>query len=77
MRGSSPGWWVLIGDMEHDEVVSLKRVSMADTDRRVHVRLRFPTPAGISGEFELTLFVISEAWIGIDQQQSVALLIKQ
>ncbi|KAJ3008876.1 activating signal cointegrator 1 complex subunit [Thoreauomyces humboldtii] len=87
------GWWVVLGDVDEDEVVALKRVAgpgpqQKDTQANVGGRqlqgkqstrmttgLKFVAPDE-PGEIELQLFVVSDAYVGLDDSSRIRLLVK-
>ena len=56
----SEGWWVVVGSVERNELVGIKRVAMAK--REVSVTLE--CAATVSGEYEWTLFLMCDSWMG-------------
>ncbi|XP_047039224.1 putative U5 small nuclear ribonucleoprotein 200 kDa helicase [Helicoverpa zea] len=57
------GWWVVIGDPKSNTLLSIKRVSLA---RSAKVRLDFV--CGSSGRHTYTLYFMSDAYLGADQE---------
>ncbi|ORX42129.1 Sec63-domain-containing protein [Piromyces finnis] len=67
-------WWVVLGDEETNELIVLKRLGFAkktanktSTDDRF-VSLEFVVPHDLIGSQELTIYLISDGYIGLDQQ---------
>ncbi|XP_045506046.1 putative U5 small nuclear ribonucleoprotein 200 kDa helicase isoform X2 [Colias croceus] len=57
------GWWVVIGDPKSNTLLSIKRVSLG---RSARVRLDFV--CGSAGEHTYTLYFMSDAYLGADQE---------
>ncbi|XP_038221111.1 putative U5 small nuclear ribonucleoprotein 200 kDa helicase [Zerene cesonia] len=57
------GWWVVIGDPKTNTLLSIKRVSLG---RSARVRLDFV--CGSAGEHTYTLYFMSDAYLGADQE---------
>ena len=55
-------WWLVCGEEKTGSLLAIKRVTIA---RRLEVRLEFvvPTP----GEYDLTLYLMSDSYVGVDQ----------
>lgn len=58
------GWWVILGDEKSGELVALRRINFKN---RSNVNLSFPRPSE-AGKHALTLFFMSDSYIGMDQQ---------
>lgn len=63
------GWWVVIGDTTNNTLYSLKRVSLHRTQ---NVKLEFMAPEE-AGDYNLTLFCMSDSYLGCDQEYSIPL----
>ncbi|KAI8983869.1 Sec63 Brl domain-containing protein [Pilobolus umbonatus] len=68
-------WWVVLGDAANDELLALKRVSMRNgpnetLSNHINTSITFDTPAHF-GQHKYTLFVISDGYIGLDQQEDI------
>ncbi|KAJ2884804.1 activating signal cointegrator 1 complex subunit 3, partial [Coemansia aciculifera] len=69
------GWWAVLA--QGDELVAIKRVSMQGSEESVghesarsvtrSVKLMFITPEQL-GPYTLKLYVVSDAYLGLDQQ---------
>ena len=69
------GWWLVLGDINTHELLALKRVSFAD---HTTARLTFPLVNGAGREMTgVTLFFVSDSYLGLDQQYFVPVLAKQ
>ncbi|KAI7898946.1 Sec63 Brl domain-containing protein, partial [Cokeromyces recurvatus] len=65
-------WWIVLGDTANDELLALKRVSMRNGPNetlvnRTHTSVTFETPAHF-GKHQYTLYLISDGYLGLDQQ---------
>ena len=63
------GWWIVIGDTSTNTLYSLKRVNL---HLKQNVSLEFLAPEE-AGDYNLTLFVMSDSYLGCDQEYSVPL----
>ncbi|KAI9141161.1 Sec63 Brl domain-containing protein [Paraphysoderma sedebokerense] len=77
------GWFVVIGDVENGELISLKRVSMrgigknSGAKNQVDITLQITLSGDIKpGQKKWTLFVMSDGYLGIDQICELDVLIK-
>lgn len=69
------GWWLVLGDAHTHELLALKRISFAD---HTIARLTFPVINGAGREMEgVTLFFMSDSYLGLDQQYFVPVPGKQ
>eukprot|EP00656_Telonema_subtile_P033410 TRINITY_DN3701_c0_g1_i2.p1 TRINITY_DN3701_c0_g1~~TRINITY_DN3701_c0_g1_i2.p1 ORF type:complete len:1741 (-),score=696.10 TRINITY_DN3701_c0_g1_i2:270-5492(-) len=57
------GWWLVVGDPKANSLLSIKRVSLQG---RAKVKLEFVAPE--PGEYEYTLFFMSDSYLGCDQE---------
>ncbi|KAJ3189894.1 activating signal cointegrator 1 complex subunit [Gaertneriomyces sp. JEL0708] len=77
------GWWVLVGDEVEDEVVAVKRVApsaLVGNQRRnggdkLTCNIKFIAPDE-SGEVDLTVWVVSDCYRGVDERLRMRLLVK-
>lgn len=55
-------WWLVVGDEKTKSLLAIKRVTIG---RKLELRLEYvvPTP----GEHELTLYLMSDSYVGVDQ----------
>lgn len=63
------GWWVVVGDTSSNNLLSLKRVSLRLKQKVV---LEFLAPEE-AGDYDLTLFCMSDSYLGCDQEYSIPL----
>lgn len=68
-KDKKEGWWVVIGDTETNTLYSLKRVALQKSQE---VRLEFLAPEE-AGDYNLTLFCMSDSYLGCDQELTVPL----
>lgn len=69
------GWWLVLGDVDTHELLALKRISFAD---HTTARLTFPVINGAGREMAgVTLFFMSDSYLGLDQQYFVPVPGKQ
>jgi len=62
-------WWVVVGDTSTNSLLSLKRVSLSMKQKVV---LEFLAPED-AGDYDLTLFCMSDSYLGCDQEYSIPL----
>jgi pre-mRNA-splicing helicase BRR2 len=67
--GKQEGWWISIGDTSTNSLLSLKRVLLKHKQRVV---LEFMAPDE-AGDHSLTLFCISDSYLGCDQEHAIPL----
>jgi len=63
------GWWVVIGDISTNTLLSLKRVTLK---QKQTIRLDFMAPDE-PGDHALTMFCMSDSYLGCDQEYAVNL----
>lgn len=65
------GWWVIVGHRPSLELLALKRVSFGG---KTTVKMNFPAYTNSGSELHtVTLFLISDCYMGLDQQYDVVL----
>ena len=83
------GWFLLLGDLETQDLLALKRIPSLKSHGSSSHQLTFTTPltdipeimghqvgsltGGYSKRVILTLYVISDAYLGLDQQYDIKL----
>lgn len=55
-------WWLVCGEEKTGSLLAIKRVTVG---RRLEVRLEFTVPT--AGEHDLTLYLMSDSYMGVDQ----------
>jgi pre-mRNA-splicing helicase BRR2 len=65
------GWWIVIGDTSTNTLYSLKRVTLQQSQ---NINLEFMAPDE-AGDYNLTLFCMSDSYLGCDQEYEVLLSI--
>jgi len=68
-KDKKESWWVVIGDAKRNSLLSLKRVSLQQVQ---NIKLEFMAPEE-AGDYELTLYCMSDSYLGCDQEYSVDL----
>eukprot|EP00743_Colponemidia_sp_Colp-15_P009223 GILK01010071.1.p1 GENE.GILK01010071.1~~GILK01010071.1.p1 ORF type:complete len:1391 (-),score=337.99 GILK01010071.1:97-4269(-) len=58
-------WWVIIGHEETDELLALKRLTVKD---RLHTSLSFMPLNGLGANQMYSVYVMSDSYLGLDQQ---------
>jgi pre-mRNA-splicing helicase BRR2 len=64
-------WWIVVGDASLGRLLSVKRTHLRDKQK---VTLEFLAPDE-AGDYDLTLFCISDSYLGCDQEFSIPLSI--
>jgi pre-mRNA-splicing helicase BRR2 len=64
-------WWIVVGDMSNNTLLSLKRVNL---QVKQTVTLEFLAPEE-AGDYDLTLFCMCDSYLGCDQEMSMPLSI--
>ena len=65
-------WWLVVGDEKGKNLLAIKRVTIV---RRLETRLEFVVPE--SGKRELTLFLMSDSYVGVDQVPTFEVDVKE
>lgn len=55
-------WWLVVGDERTNSLLAIKRVTVG---RKLDIRLEYVVPN--PGEHELTLYLMSDSYVGVDQ----------
>ena len=58
----SESWWLVVGDEKTKSLMGIKRVTLG---RSLKTRLDFTVPS--PGKHDLTLFLMSDSYVGVDQ----------
>ncbi|VEU37035.1 unnamed protein product [Pseudo-nitzschia multistriata] len=67
------GWWVVVGDISSNTLHALKRINLV---RKQKVVLEFLAPEE-AGDYNLTLFCMSDSYLGCDQEYTVNISVAQ
>lgn len=70
-RGKDEGWFLTLGNIESGELMALKRVSAIKGSGKCQ-QLTFFTPK-TTGRLIITLYVLSDCYLGLDQQYDLQL----
>ena len=57
-------WWLVVGEEETKSLLAIKKVTI---QRRLDVRLEYTVPS--AGKKKLTLSLMSDSYVGVDQEQ--------
>ena len=60
-------WWLVVGHVEKNQLLAIKRVSLQKT---ATAKLQFTAPEE-TGSTDLTLFIMSDSYLGCDQELDV------
>lgn len=66
------GWWVVIGDPKTNSLISIKRLTL---QQKAKVKLDFVAPS--PGEHTYTLYYMSDAYMGCDQEYRFTLKVNE
>ncbi|XP_043940140.1 U5 small nuclear ribonucleoprotein 200 kDa helicase isoform X2 [Protopterus annectens] len=66
------GWWVVIGDPKSNSLISIKRLTL---QQKAKVKLDFVAP--VPGTHNYTLYFMSDAYMGCDQEYKFAVDVKE
>jgi pre-mRNA-splicing helicase BRR2 len=55
-------WWLVVGEEQTKSLLAIKRVTIG---RKLELRLEYVVPS--PGEHELTLYLMSDSYVGVDQ----------
>ncbi|EDO07662.1 sec63 domain containing protein [Babesia bovis T2Bo] len=66
-------WWILVGDLDSKRVLGIKRVTLLDSVNQVNIDFEAPNKLG---SHELSVYVVSDSYVGTDQQQSISLHVR-
>ena len=66
------GWWLVIGDIPNNVIKVIKRVNLSSKSR---IKLEFDSPSA-SGTYPFTLYLMSDSYLGTDQEYEFSLTIK-
>ncbi|KAL0213715.1 hypothetical protein P9112_005899 [Eukaryota sp. TZLM1-RC] len=65
-------WWLLLGNRETNTVYAIKRVAFQES---IDVELKFIAPSN-KGHFNWSLFVVSDSYIGCDQEVDIGVVVE-
>jgi pre-mRNA-splicing helicase BRR2 len=65
-------WWLVIGEESTRTLLAIKRVTIG---RRLNLRLEYTVPT--PGEHELKLFLMSDSYVGVDQDPSFTITVAE
>jgi pre-mRNA-splicing helicase BRR2 len=68
-KAKQEGWWIVVGDTKTNTLLSIKRVALQLTQK---VLMEFIAPEE-PGDYNLTLFCMSDSYLGCDQEYSLPL----
>ncbi|XP_072748400.1 activating signal cointegrator 1 complex subunit 3 [Anoplolepis gracilipes] len=71
LKGKDESWFLILGDIQNKELWALKRVSGINNQSKYH-QLQFTSPNNL-GITKLTFFLISDCYMGLDQQYNISL----
>jgi pre-mRNA-splicing helicase BRR2 len=71
-RPKEEGWWLVIGDPDTDNLLTIKRVTIGVSSK---VQLQFVPPE--AGKKKYTLFLMCDSWVGVDQEHEFEVSVGQ
>jgi activating signal cointegrator complex subunit 3 len=69
-KAKDEGWWVVLGEIDSGELLALKRIGFFSD--RTRVSLAFTAPQHSCRKI-LSVYVISDSYLGLDQQFELSL----
>ena len=63
------GWFIILGNSDNNDLVALKRIGFIRS--KTVVTLSVTTPS-LPGRHSYTLFIISDSYLGLDQQYDIS-----
>ena len=65
-------WWLVVGEESTKTLLAIKRITIG---KSLNVRLEYTVPT--SGEHELKLFLMSDSYVGVDQDPSFSVTVAE
>jgi len=65
-------WWLVVGDEDSKTLLAIKRVTIG---RSLNLRLEYTVPT--PGEHKLKLFLMSDSYVGVDQDPSFSVVVAE
>jgi len=65
-------WWLVVGDESSKTLLAIKRITIG---RALNLRLEYTVPT--PGEHELKLFLMSDSYVGVDQDPSFTVTVAE
>ena len=66
------GWWLIVGDTKSNGLLCIKRITL---QHKAKVKLEFVAPD--AGEYAYTLYLISDSYLGCDQELELPLTVSE
>ncbi|XP_044008422.1 activating signal cointegrator 1 complex subunit 3, partial [Aphidius gifuensis] len=73
-KSKDDGWFIVFGDFDNNEVWALKRIHSLGQQSKIH-QLEFTIPPYL-GKTTLVFYLLSDSYIGLDQQYKINTIIK-
>ncbi len=76
-KPKSESWYLVLGDADRGELLTMARVAAIPAAYSGHQALTFRTPAAVSGGGKLlySLYLLSDCYIGLDQQYTLPFVV--
>lgn len=65
-------WWLVVGEEKSNSLLAIKRITVG---RKLEVKLEYVVPS--AGEHDLTLFLMSDSYVGVDQDPGFKVFAKE
>ncbi|KAK0383145.1 hypothetical protein NLU13_9058 [Sarocladium strictum] len=65
-------WWLVVGDEKNKNLLAIKRVTIG---RELSIKLEYTVPK--EGEHDLKLFLMSDSYIGVDQEREFSVKVAE
>ncbi|KAF3647169.1 hypothetical protein T459_32880 [Capsicum annuum] len=72
-KDKEEGWWLVVGDIESNQLVAIKRVNL---HRKSRIKLDFTAPAE-AGTRKYKLYFMCDSYLGCDEEHIFALDVKE
>ncbi|KAL3892916.1 MAG: hypothetical protein SGPRY_014659 [Prymnesium sp.] len=71
-KDKEEGWWLVVGDPKSNSLLCIKRITLVS---KAKVKLEFNAPE--AGEYVYTLYLMSDSYLGCDQEYEVPLKVEE
>jgi len=72
VKNKMENWWLVVGEESSKTLLAIKRITIG---KSLNLRLEYTVPT--SGEHELKLFLMSDSYIGVDQDPSFTVTVAE
>ena len=72
VKNKMENWWLVVGEESSKTLLAIKRITIGKT---LNLRLEYTVPT--PGEHELKLFLMSDSYVGVDQDPSFTVTVAE